>query len=112
MTVPLCFDHRGHRFAGGCWRRLLLFLYSEFHQLLLHTHTHNDYKYSCVVLILSQMQPSAPDLHAIQHSFDHRGNGRHSVLVVKVDTLQHHLIRPANEISQTLIHAVMTGGQR
>ncbi len=56
------------------------------------------------------MHFSSPHLHTIQHSFDHRGDGCHSVLVVEVDALQHHLVGPANEIRQTLIDAVMTGG--
>lgn len=72
--------------------------------------THSGYKYASVVLTLSQMHISSPHLHTIQHGFDHRGDGCHSVLVVEVDALQHHLVGPTNEIRQTLIDAVMTGG--
>lgn len=72
--------------------------------------THSSYKYASVVLTLSQTHISSPHLHTIQHAFDHRGDGCHGVLVVEVDALQHHLVGPTNEIRQTLIDAVMTGG--
>lgn len=72
--------------------------------------THSGYKYASVALTLSQTHISSPHLHTIQHAFDHRGDGCHSVLVVEVDALQHHLVGPTNEIRQTLIDAVMTGG--
>lgn len=55
---------------------------------------------------------ASPYLDSIQHGFDDAGDGRHVLLVLQVDAVQHHLVRPADEIGQTLVHAVVAGGQR
>lgn len=48
-------------------------------------------------------------LHPIQHCFDDAGNIWNSVLVFQVHSLQHHLIWPADEVRQTLIHSAEAG---
>ena len=53
-----------------------------------------------------------PHLYSIQHCFDDAGDRRHVFLVLKVDAIQHHLVRPADEVGQALVDAVMTGRQR
>lgn len=50
-------------------------------------------------------------LHSIQHRFDDTGDRCHIFLVLQVDAIQHHLVRPTDKVSQTLIDAVMAGRQ-
>lgn len=44
-------------------------------------------------------------LHSIQHCFDDAGDIDDGVLLIQVHSFQHHLIRPADEVRQTLIHS-------
>lgn len=51
-------------------------------------------------------------LHSIQHRLDDTGDRCHVLLVLQVDAVQHHLVGPADEVGQALVHTVVAGGQR